>query len=270
VDQTTVDDALALRFLSSDLVPRFVKASEATVDVPGGPQDVPVTEVLGTKRWVVDQAGAPAVLAKSLRATGADPVYDALSVLRYVEAAMDQALYVIIFNPEALEYKPAEDPFPHPKDGVKRYDFVRPPLPRAGAEGSVNQAVPDIYHFRRMSVYIQDGLIVEVREAVDVETRLRELGRVYGVDFPKDRPKAEVARIALDAINVLRVGQGNDAIRMRTMTLTFGDLGKSQKVELPTQDAVVGELALRSEDLDDKKPAGSDSSTSTTAPPEGE
>ena len=272
MDQTTVDDALALRFLSSELVPRFVKAGEETADVPGGPKGVPVTEVLGTKRWVVDQAGAPAVLAKSLRATGADPVYDALSVLRYVEAAMDQALYVIIFNPEALEYKPAEDPFPHPKDGVKRYDFIRPPLPRAGAEGAVNQAVPDIFHFRRMSVYIQDGLIVEVREAIDIETRLRELGRVYGVDFPKDRPKAEVAKIALDAMNVLRVGQGNDAIRMRTMTVTFGDLGQAQKVELPTQDVVTGELALRSEDLDEKSGSGSGSgsTTSTTAPPQGE
>lgn len=276
MDQTTLDDVLALRFLNPDLVSRFVKTSDATATLQGGPDGVTVTDVLKTKRWVIDLQGAPAPLAKKLRATGTDPVYDALTALRYVEGAMDEALFVTIFNPEALEYKPAEDPFPHPKDGVKRYDFIRPPLPRAGAEGAANQAVPDIYHFRRMSVYIQDGLIVEVREAIDIETRLRELGRVYGVDFP-DRPKAELARIALDAMNTLRVGQGNDPIRMRTMTLTFGELGKPQQVALQTQDAAIGELALRSEDLDDDKSAegsegsgsaseGSEETTTTTAP----
>jgi hypothetical protein len=273
MDQVTYDDALALRFLEPELVPRFVGGNGGNLDVPGGPKDVPVYDVLATRRWVVDQAGAPSLLGRRVRNTGADPVYDARVALKYVATAMDDADFVRVFNPEALDYKPAEDPFPHPKSGIKRYDFQRPPLPRAGVgSGGSNQAVPDIYHFRRMAVYIKDGQIVEVREAIDVETRLRELARVYGVTFP-DRPRAELAGIAVDAINALRTGQGNDPIRVRAMVLRFAEVGQPQKVDLPG-DALVGTLDLRSKELDGRDGSGATtgstgSSTTTTAPPGG-
>lgn len=251
LDQVVTDDALALRFLATELVPRFVGPKGGVVDVPGGPKAVPVTDVLGTRRWVIDKAGAPAVLGRRVRADGADPVFDALTTLRYVEESIGFAQFVRVFNAEALDYKPAEDPFPEPKDGQKRYDLQRPPLPRTeagGAGGGANQAVPGLHHFRRMAVYIEDGLVREVREVIDVQTRLRELARVYGVKFP-DRPQSELAAIAVDSINALRIGQGDDPIRVRAMVLRLADLGVRQPVDLPA-DAIAGTIDLRSKERD--------------------
>lgn len=257
LDQVVKDDSIAVRFLATNLVPRFIGPRGGTIDVPDGPKAVPVPDVLATRRWVVDQSGAPAVLGRRVRADGADPVFDALTTLKYVEESIGFAQFVRIFNPEALDYKPAEDPFPHPKDGQKRYDLQRPPLPRAAdgaGGGGANQAVPGLHHFRRMAVYVEDGLVREVREVIDVETRLRELARVYGVDFP-DRPPSELAGIAVDSINAVRVAQGNDPIRVRAMVLRLADLGDRQTVDLPP-DALAGTLDLRAKDRDEEDRRG--------------
>jgi hypothetical protein len=94
-----------------------------------------------------------------------------------------------------------------------------------------------------MSVYVKDGRIIRVAEKIDVESRLKDLAQIYDTKFPADRPKAEVAAIAVEALNVIRTGQGQDPIRMRDMEFSLKDLGSAVKVDMPT-DTTKGSLAL--------------------------
>jgi hypothetical protein len=150
------------------------------------------------------------------------------------------------WNPESLEYRKDEDPFETPKDGsgVTRYDFEGPKLPKASQTGSgSNQVTPDTRHFRKMSVYVKDKRIIKVVEKIDVESRLDDLEKIYDTKFLTDRPKAEVAAIAVEALNVIRTGQGQDPIRMRDMEYSLKDLGTAVKVDMPA-DPIKGSAAL--------------------------
>jgi hypothetical protein len=167
-------------------------------------------------------------------------------VFAFVDRAINEAVRVVEFNPESLEYRKDEDPFPTPEDGsgVARYDLERAKLPKASETGSgSNQVTPDARHFRKMSVYVKDKRIIKVLEKIDVESRLDDLEKIYDTKFPKDRSKAEVAVIAVEALNVIRTGQGQDPIRMRDMEYSLKDLGSDVKVDMPT-DTMKGSLAL--------------------------
>ena len=94
-----------------------------------------------------------------------------------------------------------------------------------------------------MSVYVKDKRIIRVVEKIDVESRLDDLEKIYDTKFPKDRSPAEVAAIAVEALNVIRTGQGQDPIRMREMEFSLKDLGTDVKVDMPT-DTTKGSLAL--------------------------
>lgn len=249
LDQVVADDAIALRVLQPEFTAKLVAPGPGTVDVPAGKAvvKVPVAEALATGSWVVDRQGAPSMVAteEAFERVGNDPVFDALTALRYAERAIDDVPFVRRFNPEALDYKPAEDPFPHPPEGsgIRRFDYQRPGLPRRQTSaGSGNEAVPELRHFRRLSVYIKDGLVVEVLEQIDVETRLRELARIYDADLSGSTPR-EQAQIAVAAINALRVGQGKPPMRIRSMSLRLAELGKPQKIDLPP-DALQGPIDL--------------------------
>ncbi|HEX9970062.1 MAG TPA: hypothetical protein VGB03_07975 [Acidimicrobiales bacterium] len=278
LDQVVNDDAIALRVLQPEFTSKLVVPGPGTVDAPAGKATVkvPVTEALSKGSWVIDRQGAPSMVATeaAFERAGADPVFDALTALRYIERAIDDVPFVRRFNPEALDYKPAEDPFPHPPEGsgIRRFDYQRPGLPRRqSAAGSGNEAVPELRHFRRLSVYIKDGLVVEVLEEIDVETRLRELARIYDADLSGSSPR-EQAQIAVAAINALRVGQGKPPMRIRSMSLRLAELGKPQKVELPA-DALQGPIELLNTRAraeaggGDNSGGGDDSTTTTTAPP---
>lgn len=209
-----------------------------------------VRDALLAHRWVLDPAGAPSLLpsATEHHPLGADPVFDSLTVFRYVEVAIRGSQRVHEFNADALDYKPREDPFPKPKkhSGVTRFDFDRPRLPRpqdvAGGGGSVNQAIPAVNQFRKMAVYVKHGLVIQVLEQIDVVSRLDELQRNYNAKIPSSLPEADRVKIAIDAINAVRVAQGNDPIRVRTMSMQLIDLGQPQTVALPLE-AVQGSLA---------------------------
>jgi hypothetical protein len=170
------------------------------------------------------------------RQLGDDLVLDSLSVFAYLERAIDEATRIVVFNPESLEYRADEDPFPKPQkgSGVIRYDFERPKLPRAAdTSPGGNQITPDTRHFRKMSVYVKGDRVIAVREVVDVESRLKDLSEIYETRFPKDRKPAELAVIAVDALNAIRRGQGEDPIRLRTMSYELKDLGGAVKVDMP-------------------------------------
>lgn len=156
-------------------------------------------------------------------------------MLSYVEQAVNDALGVVKYNPESPDYRPAEDPFPPPDDEetVVRYDLVRPPLPQR-SQGGANQAVPDANNFCKLSVYVRNGVVVQVLEDIDVVSRLKDLARIYGTELPKDKSPRELAAVVVDVINVLRRGQGNEPIQMRTMSLQIGGAGTAQRAVPPT------------------------------------
>jgi hypothetical protein len=269
LDEVVSDDALTVRFLDPTQIVRFLrkptKAKQGGSGVggsgsaptpepaanPGGgatPGQPTAAEVLATKRWVLDSAGAPSsfATANTDQTLGDDPIADSREVFAYVDRAINEAVRVVEFNPESLEYRKDEDPFPTPAphSGVTRYDFERPTLPKASQTGSgSNQVTPDVRHFRKMSVYVKDKRVIRVLEKVDVESRLKDLAQIYDTKFPADRPKAEVAAIAVEALNVIRTGQGQDPIRMRDMEYSLKDLGTAVKVDMPT-DTTKGSLAL--------------------------
>jgi hypothetical protein len=254
VDEVVSDDALAVRFLEPTHLADFVRRPKkkeqggtgvgstkpGEAEAPSTPKavDPKVLEALRARRWVLDKAGAPPVFGPPAegRLLGEDPVLDALSVFAYVERAIDEAVRIVIFNPESLEYRADEDPFPKPAkgSGVTRYDFERAKLPRAAdTSPGGNQVTPDTRHFRKMSVYVKGGRVIAVREVVDVESRLKDLSEIYETKFPKDRKPAELAAIAVDALNVIRRGQGEDPIRLRSMSYELKDLGGAVKVDMP-------------------------------------
>jgi hypothetical protein len=268
LDEVVSDDALAVRFLDPAAMGRFLRkagtarqsgsgvgggsgsATEPAADgggsasTSGGPG---AADILASKRWVLDPAGAPAAFATgSDRTLGDDPIADARAVFAYVERAINEAARVVEWNPESLEYRKDEDPFETPKNGsgVKRYDFERTKLPRAAQTGGgANQVTPDARHFRKMSVYVKDKRIIKVVEKIDVESRLDDLEKIYDTKFPADLPEPQLAVIAVEALNVIRTGQGQDPIRMRDMEFSLKDLGTDVKVDMPT-DTMKASLAL--------------------------
>jgi len=266
LDEAVSDDALFVRFLDPARIGDFLRKPKkqdqggtglgsdqpAAAAKPSGarqPDEGPTAaQLLPTRRWVLDPAGAPAVFGSpdDKRLLGDDPVLDALDVFAYVERAIGSAARVVEFNEESLEYRRKEDPFPRPKKGSKvtRFDFEAPKLPKAAdTSPGGNQVTPDTRHFRKLSVYVKDGRVVQILEKIDVESRLDDLAKLYETKFPADRPKSEVAAIAVEALNVIRRGQGEDPIRLREMSYKLADLGGEVKVDLPT-DASKASLAL--------------------------
>jgi hypothetical protein len=270
LDEVVSDDALAVRFLDPSGLPRFLRkpsktrqggsgvggpgtggggaASPEPALTGGTPGEPSAADLLSTRRWVLDPAGAPSEFATAGtdQTLGDDPVADARDVFAYVDRAINEAARVVEYNPESLEYRKDEDPFPTPAahSGVTRYDFERPNLPKASQTGSgSNQVTPDTRHFRRMSVYVKDKRVIKVLEKIDVESRLKDLAQIYDTKFPADRPKPELAAIAVEALNVIRTGQGQDPIRMRDMEFSLKDLGTDVKVDMPT-DTTKASLAL--------------------------
>jgi hypothetical protein len=268
LDEVVSDDAIAVRFLDPASMGRFLRkqstakqsgsgvggsgapAADAGADqsssrTPGEPT---AAEILTSRRWLLDSSGAPSAFAAANadQTLGDDPVADARAVFAYVARAIDEAVRIVEYNPESLDYRKDEDPFETPKDGsgVTRYDFERPNLPKASQTGTgSNQVTPDTRHFRKMSVYVKDKRIIRVVEKIDVESRLDDLEKIYDTKFPTDRPKADVAAIAVEALNVIRTGQGQDPIRMRDMEYSLKDLGTDVKVDMPA-DTLKGSAAL--------------------------
>lgn len=239
LEQVVSDDAVAVKLLEPDALGAF--SANLTTATPE------TVEALRSKRWVLDPTSAPSLLVAGNQQVevGQDPVFDALTVFRYVEHALRQQA-VRKFDENSLEYRPKEDPFPKPAESsdVDRYDLVRPRLPRStDLAGGANQAVPAVQHFRKMSVYVRDGLVIRILEEVDVVGRLDDLRRNYDLDIDDADPE-RAAAIAVSAINEVREGQGLDLIRVRSMSYALTDLDEDVTVELPTEGVVAGDLSF--------------------------
>ena len=246
-DEVVRDDSIAARMADPaafDLFARPTSGRETTVQ---DDLDAVVSALL-SRHWVVDPAGAPNLLAVANldRTIGDDPIYDSLNVFRYIEEIVFRQHFVVEFDRFDYDYRPQEDPFPTPEDGsgVVRYD-VRPlPLPKASDSAGGNQVVPGIANFRKMAIFVKDGLVIRVLEDIDVVSRLDEIERNYDIDLPDTMSVEEKVRVSIDAINAVRRGQGELAIRVRSMSIDLLDLGEDIAVELPTANVVEGSLAL--------------------------
>ncbi len=273
LDEVVSDDAIADRFIDPNVIDRFIEP----MDIAEAPAEVRKASAqaigeLKKQRWVLDSGGAPALLtgASDRRDLGDDPIFDSLTVFRYIDLVMGgQAIRR--YNKNDLEYRPKEDPFPRPDEGsdVIRYDFVRNKVPRPTDGGGANQTVPSGGSFRKMAVYVRDGLVFEVREDVDVVSRLGDLQRNYDIDLTKPGlTTQEAVSTAIDAINAVRRGQGADPIRVRKMALQLREIGKVQSVELPAAELVEGDLSLlrnrgRTTARPQNQPAGGATTTTT-------
>jgi hypothetical protein len=292
-DEVVNDDSLAVRFADPSRLAGFLsqekpEAAQAPTDFTG----VTVSQALNARRWVLDRQGAPAVAeaAAADARLGADPVLDALTVLDYIRRASNDAFGVKRFDPDSLDpvYRSSEDNFPKPQkgSGVARYDFERPFLPPVSAAGQGGEsAFPQSKHFRRMAVYVKDGRIIDVREAIDLRGRgltdfikyeralLKEAKVPKAVldEFDKlvvDTPAAQLATELLQFLNELLTSAGLSPINIRQMSLELRDLGTEQQVDLPDENVIRGSLAVltlsRREKTDQKTGGGAGTTTSST------
>lgn len=252
LQEVVADDGLADQVLDPSAFTLFARSRQpqaaGSASAPSSSDSGPALDALRAGRWVLDDAGAPTLtVATGDRAhrVGQDFVFDALTVLDYARLAAGASARVHKLNTQSIDYRPREDPFPKPTraSGVIRYDLDRQPMPRAGGQGSFNQQVPSVATFRKMAVYVKDGMVVEIREDIDVASRLKDIARTYDIDLPSDRPVAARVKTAIDAINAVRIGQGDEPIRVRRLVYRLTDVGRSQTIELPT-DAVSASLLL--------------------------
>lgn len=289
LDEVVNDDAIAVRFAAPEAVDAFLDPTQVGVaDVSTAIEGVTVLDALRARRWVLDVAGAPdpADPARVGADLGADPVFDALGTLGYVERAMREAAEVVRWSPDSLNpaYRRSEDPFPRPADGsgVIRYDLRRPPLPRIGVQtGSSSQEVPENRHFRKMAIYVRDGVVIRVEERIEVTGRFAEDFIDYNVRFLRELgatedqiarfresfrglDEAARSRALLEGLNQGLAFAGVDPVDIRSMTLTLFDHGDPTiSAELPTEIIEGGLAVLINRGV--KEPVAEDGSTAATA-----
>jgi hypothetical protein len=248
-EEIVSDDALAVRFLQPDALPKFLAIDPALL---AGASDAvptrstrPTPEVaiagLARQRWVLDPAGAPqlAGLADDKRVSGDDPIFDGLTALQYVRDAIGRGQFVKKYSRDAIDpvYRGKDDTFAKPSAGsdLIRYDLKPPKLPRTG--DATNQETPETAHFRKLVVYVRDGYVVEVQEEIDVASKLDDIIATFKLGA------STTVEQAVAGLNAVRRGQGKDTIRVRTLRLRIVDRGTAQKVDLPS-DALPGDLRV--------------------------
>lgn len=247
LDEVVNDDALAVRFLEPSFIPNFTGA--------GGKADV--RAALNARYWVADLQGAPPIGDAAVQDAllGVDPIVDALSVIDYVKDAVSSAPGVKKFNSEALDYRPAEDPFPRPApgSGVTRWDTAAKPMPRADelntGNGNASLARADV--FRKMAIYVKDGRVVQVREQIAAKFDLLDRFRGYIVRLLDKaggegnmRLKAQVEALEGQPeqlepllnfiLNIALEQAGEEPVRFRTMKFEFARQGEKVRADLPS------------------------------------
>lgn len=287
LDEVVNDDALAVRFIDTSALPQFL-------DTTGGGRESPLA-ILGQRRWVLDRAGAPPVgiSATEEKYAGIDPVIDSLAVFGYVRRAITEGEGVSQYNAESIDYRPQEDPFPTPQEGsgIDRYDVEAPAFPKpdavAQSGGNTDSAFAGISHFRKLSIYVKDGRVIQVRERIAAEGKVLEKFADYMKAFTDQsgggarKQVDEVIEkfdgtqrtaLLLQIFNALLERAGRPPIRFRTMIYELRDLGAEVSVGLPSDVAIgdLGDFGVNAVDDDEAAddgttPASSASSASATA-----
>ncbi|HUR78264.1 MAG TPA: hypothetical protein VMZ22_09980 [Acidimicrobiales bacterium] len=288
-DEVVHDDTLAVRFADPTLVSDFIRSGDAAAAFsPTDFAGVNVTEALEARRWVIDRRGAPAVAAASAADAklGLDPVLDALTILDYVSRASGEAFAVTRFDPEDLNptYRSSEDTFPKPQNGsgVERYDLAKRFLPPVAAFGGRGEsAFPQTHHFRRMAIYVKDGRIIDIREAVDLRGRtLDDFIKYFRAALKEGKADKEVRdqyerllktstreELSVELLAFLNEGlkeSGVEPVVVRQMSMQLRGLGAEHPVSLPDAGVVRGSLTA----LTMSRAVSEDEKGSTDAAPE--
>lgn len=275
-DEVVVDDLLAIRFLDPSRVGQLLNRSrleDPKYDKSTDIQGIDVVDALRAQRWVIDPAGAPPITAavRTEKDLGGDPILDGLTALTYVSQAAKEALQVKEWSEDDLEpaYPKSENSFDPPRKGEKRYDLVRPRLPSisttAGGAPTAggNAAFPSTKHFRKMAIYVKDGVIVRVHEDISVQGKALESFVKYlkkfvaqsrnkqaidtfdeFMDELETRPKSEWSAPLLGFLSIGLQFTGQDPLLVRSMKLDLLDYGDKIEVALPTDGIVRADLSV--------------------------
>jgi hypothetical protein len=229
-------------------------------------------DLLSQGFWVVDPKGAGPLgrLRQSARAPqiGDDPIADALTVLTYVRDVSNVGDFARLFNSDAVDYRPDLDPFPPPAQGEIRVDFQPGGAPArvptaTGTTDALQNAVPDTYYYRSLSIYVKDGVIQRIRESVNVKRRLLAdpaddiLGRITdaGVKVPDSVRNGSIdqqAAFVLKVKNQFNAQHANPLIRERELSVDFSYSAPPPTVSLPVGaiSGFLGGIAVRGEIVD--------------------
>lgn len=288
------DDALALRFHDPNVIGKLVDPTRIdTADTSTELDGITAIQALQSKRWVIDPAGAPAVTAFGTAATdiGADPVFDAITSLRYVETALVEAFSVDEWRADALNptYTKSEDAFPKPEEGsgVIRYDLRRLFLPAAGDAGGAGgqRSLASTKNFRKMAIYVKDGRVIRVLERIEVTGKMIDTVVDYTRALLKESrapddlvrqferlaagvPNEALGRQLLTFLNGLLEQLGVAPVLARTMSLEFKRGEGTIAVDLPQADVIKGSLEVMLASAAAKAPDVGDAGggPTTTAP----
>lgn len=243
--EVVVDDARALRVRAEEPVKATDPQTRALLlSIEAIPAETRAELLDG--EWLIDRNGANALFEAKENVPGQSTAeFDrALGVLQQVRGAMGEAAAVQLFNPESQDYRPKFDPFPAPEEDTLRYDLVPPVLtPRDPTTASGRaQQLPGLRYFRRMSVYVRDGVVHQVRARVSVEDMLNDprsrlAARIgdYGITLPDDASVAARAQYLMDTLNATAVRLQQPRVIDHETTVTFGPLGPDDVVKLPTE-----------------------------------
>lgn len=205
------DDSIALRVIDPAGIPEL--------QAPVSPLSTIVTDALKGGQWVIDPAGAPPV--QRPRETLQDPLRNAIGVAAYVKAALAEARDVRLWRADDIEpaYRPFEDHFPKPdeKQGVRRYDLVRVPIPKPTGQAGGLDALPKTSMFRKMAIYVKGQKVTQVYEEVDIDGH---------PDFVDARKKNKTKMLEL--LRGIKSGAGEEKIVPRRMTIIFRNLGNPE------------------------------------------
>lgn len=223
MQRVVYDDVLAVQVKVPDQVAQLSSPE---------PADLAAAEALRGGQWVIDPSGAPAEgsAGQEVENVGVDPLKDAASIFQYTRLGLGQAAGVITFNPDALGYLPAEDPFPQPNKRIqeKRFDLVPPPLPRREGE-----TLPGPAAFRKMSIFVVKNRVVRILEQIDIDSqteikRARETGR---------------NKFLLRLAQEVKQGRTDQRIRERRMSFEIIQQGEPLTVIVP-KEGYVGNLRV--------------------------
>jgi hypothetical protein len=267
IDRIVSDDTVAVRFLEPSFLARYIdKDAAPLVDAKTQVDGVDVYSALQSKRWVKDPGGAPPQLVAVDNVTdpGVDPIYDALAVLPRLRALTFLTFTrFVLFNPDSIgpTYRTDEDPFPAPErgSGVKRYDLSQPQFPQA--QNTANDFLAGESNFRKLAVFVKDGVIIGVSEQVGVTERTLDDFKDYmvaliNVSAPKEvragfKATADsvegdkLSRFLLESLNTFRDLQGDPPVRFRFTSYELLDVNASDiVVDLPVDNVIEGNLAV--------------------------
>jgi len=275
LDVVVRDDALAVRVIDVDAAADAVGEAVAAAtggaggasvpgvpagggDETGGDTTAPtaaavapptpeVIQALETRNWVTDPTGAPELFSATAGKVLEEgeggiiaPVLEALRSLQATENALQRAASVSRFNEENPNYDERVDTFPKPESGsaVLRFDLFPPALPNPNQGlGAPQESLPDDQHFRRMAIYVDNGRVSNVLEAIEINPRLLDdiEGR-YDIDLPLENEDRAVS-MAIEELNGQRLAAGLDPIEAGTVTLEVLDIDRTEAIRLPTEGA---------------------------------